>query len=206
MTGRLRRLIAALNSEKRGITGLETAIILIAFVVVASVFAYTILSAGIWSSQKAQETLYYGMKSAGGGLETRGSVVAVGNSTTQTVDFVIFTLGTTLSGAIDFTPPTDLDGDHLPDPDSQHITCIQYHSSQEVCYDLTYDTQLKGWGDGDYILETGEKFEVTVDLRGLLYPLRPYDTISLTVKPPTGSVMQIQRTLPSDIGQVICLY
>jgi flagellin-like protein len=35
------------ESSQRGITGLETAIILIAFVVVASVFAFTVLSTGI---------------------------------------------------------------------------------------------------------------------------------------------------------------
>ena len=39
-----------LTRNQRGITGLETAIILIAFVVVASVFAYTVLSAGIFSA------------------------------------------------------------------------------------------------------------------------------------------------------------
>jgi archaeal flagellin FlaB len=40
-----------LHRSQRGITGLETAIILIAFVVVASVFAYTVLSAGIFSAE-----------------------------------------------------------------------------------------------------------------------------------------------------------
>lgn len=35
--------------NQRGITGLETAIVLIAFVAVASVFAYTVLAAGIFS-------------------------------------------------------------------------------------------------------------------------------------------------------------
>ena len=44
--------------HEKGITGLETAIILIAFVVVAAVFAYTALSAGLFATQK----------SSGGGL------------------------------------------------------------------------------------------------------------------------------------------
>ncbi len=35
--------------QQRGITGIETAIILIAFVIVASVFAYVVLSAGLFS-------------------------------------------------------------------------------------------------------------------------------------------------------------
>ena len=43
---------------QRGITGLETAIILIAFVVVASVFAFTVLSTGIFSSERSKETVF----------------------------------------------------------------------------------------------------------------------------------------------------
>jgi flagellin FlaB len=65
-----------LNREK-GITGLETAIILIAFVVVAAVFAYTALSAGLFSTQKSQEAVYSGLKEAQSTLELRGGVIAV---------------------------------------------------------------------------------------------------------------------------------
>ncbi len=49
-----KKFLKTLRREERGITGLETAIILIAFVVIASIFAYTVLSAGIFSSQKGQ--------------------------------------------------------------------------------------------------------------------------------------------------------
>ena len=43
-----------LREDRRGITGLETAIVLIAFVVVASVFAFAVLSTGLLSSEKAK--------------------------------------------------------------------------------------------------------------------------------------------------------
>ena len=48
----------------RGITGLQTAIILIAFVVVASVFAFTVLSTGIFASERSKETVYAGLQEA----------------------------------------------------------------------------------------------------------------------------------------------
>ena len=38
--------VTGLHANQRGITGLETAIVLIAFVVVASVFAFAVLSTG----------------------------------------------------------------------------------------------------------------------------------------------------------------
>lgn len=43
-------------------SGLEAAIVLIAFVVVAAVFSYVMLGAGFFATQKAQEVTYSGMK------------------------------------------------------------------------------------------------------------------------------------------------
>jgi archaellin len=60
------------------VTGLETAIILIAFVVVASVFAFTVLSTGIFSAERGKETIHAGLRGARSSLELKGSVVAEG--------------------------------------------------------------------------------------------------------------------------------
>ena len=70
------KLGKAMHRDKRGITGLETAIILIAFVVVASVFAYTVLSAGIFSSERGKEAIHAGLEEARSSLEPRGSSLA----------------------------------------------------------------------------------------------------------------------------------
>ena len=51
----MRKLLRKIFERQQGITGIETAIILIAFVIVASVFAYVVLSAGLFSTQKAKE-------------------------------------------------------------------------------------------------------------------------------------------------------
>ena len=54
--------VAWLHANQRGITGLETAIVLIAFVVVASVFAFGVLSTGLISSEKSKETVLGGLE------------------------------------------------------------------------------------------------------------------------------------------------
>jgi len=72
-----------LGRDQRGITGLETAIILIAFVVVASVFAYTVLSAGIFSSEKGKEAVHAGLEQARGSMELVGSVKATSIAATS---------------------------------------------------------------------------------------------------------------------------
>ena len=64
--------------DQRGVTGLETAIILIAFVVVASVFAFTVLSTGIFSAERGKETVFAGLQEARGTIEPKGSVIANG--------------------------------------------------------------------------------------------------------------------------------
>ena len=75
---RFRTRIGPLAKGQRGVTGLETAIILIAFVVVASVFAFTVLSTGIFSAERGKETLFAGLKEAQGSLGMQGAVVANG--------------------------------------------------------------------------------------------------------------------------------
>ena len=45
------------SRNEHGITGLETAIVLIAFVVVAAVFAFVVLSTGLFSSERSKETV-----------------------------------------------------------------------------------------------------------------------------------------------------
>lgn len=64
--------------RQRGITGLETAIILIAFVVVSSVLAYTVLSVGLFSAQKGKEATHAGLDQAGNSMEIVGQVTARG--------------------------------------------------------------------------------------------------------------------------------
>ena len=67
-----------LAADQRGITGLETAIVLIAFVVVASVFAFTVLSTGLFTSKEAEKASRAAITSAEATMVRIGSVVAGG--------------------------------------------------------------------------------------------------------------------------------
>lgn len=77
----IRNQIKGLARGQRGITGLETAIVLIAFVVVSSVFAFAALSTGLFSSDKSKETIQAGLSEARGTLEVRGGVTATATLT-----------------------------------------------------------------------------------------------------------------------------
>lgn len=98
-----RRQLRRLAEDQSGITGLETAIVLIAFVVVAAVFAFTVLTTGLFTSEKAKETALKGVSSAGGSLELIGSVVAGGTNIGATCDNAVGPTNPPLAPII--TPP-----------------------------------------------------------------------------------------------------
>ncbi len=85
-----------MNSFKRnddGFTGLEAAIVLIAFVVVAAVFSYVVLGAGFFTSQKAQETVYKGVQQATTNILLKGSVYGTASVPSNGIDGINFTIG-----------------------------------------------------------------------------------------------------------------
>ena len=198
-----------INKEK-GITGLETAIILIAFVVVAAVFAYTALSAGLFSTQKSQEAVYSGLREAQSTLELRGGVIATANTTgaSGTVQTIKFTVGNVLGGdPIDFTIPTDAGGDGIADTGSSNVVVINYVDDDQAVDNLAWTITKLGNADSDSLLETNERFEITLtNLVGALNPdLTVKKTFNLEVLTPGGATLNIERTTPAWIDSIVNL-
>ncbi len=157
-------------AARRGVTGIETAIILIAFVVVATVFAFTVLSTGVFSAERSKETIYSGLESARSSLEPRGSFVAFrgahGSTPTNTIYKVSFIVVPSVSGeGVDLTPPytTDASG---TDPDivsnAEYRTVVSYTDQNQFLPDVPWTVSFIGNSDGDNFLEAGEKAEMTV--------------------------------------------
>jgi len=86
-----KNLFIKMMKGQKGITGLETAIILIAFVVVAAVFAYTVLSAGLFSTQKSQEAVYSGLEETQSTVVLKGGVIANGRAMLDSCDYTGWT-------------------------------------------------------------------------------------------------------------------
>ena len=199
--------------DQRGITGVETAIILIAFVVVASVFAYTILSAGIFSSEKGKEAIYAGIEQARGSVEVIGGVIlkdtgAPANSTSgdDQIDEVVFTVANALDGeSIDLTTMVDSDGDgDLSDETGQtHSTIISYIDATQRVDDIAWTNTNVGKTDGDMLLEPGEKMRISVNVSQLSLPLGANTQFTIEMKPDRGSAVVIERRTPPVIDNVI---
>jgi len=220
---------------QRGITGLETAIILIAFVVVASVFAFTVLSTGIFASERSKETVFAGIQDAQSSIEPRGSVVAykgLVNGSTSTVFKVAFIISNAIAGEpVDLTADFTSDG-LTTDPDTvsgaESLTVISYIDNNQILNDVPWTVSWLGANDGDDLLEDNEKAEITVWLLnrdnsvtigtadsatymtsgGMTSSntvLTTNDKWTIEMKPPTGAVLNIRRTLPSQFDTVMDL-
>ena len=197
MISKIKNALKTLQRGERGITGMETAIILIAFVVVASVFAYTVLSAGMFSSQSSQEAVYSGLEESRSPLSLHGFVVGKTNAAATDLDYLIFSVQNALDGeGIDMTGTSG----------GNNVVVIDYHSSTEVEEGLTFTATQVGWGDSDSILEPGEVFEVTVTLTAITETIDEYDTFTVELKPPRGSVLKLERTIPSNMDKVMILH
>ncbi|MBN4064327.1 hypothetical protein JYU04_01175 [Dehalococcoides mccartyi] len=154
--------------SQKGITGLETAIVLIAFVVVASVFAFTILSAGVFSSEANKQTIHAGLKETRTRLRQAGSAFAFSGyvGTTRAVHKIVFIAQNSLAGEpVDLTAPYSAD-DSGTDPDivvgASSATIISYADENQRLSDVPWSAVFIGNNNGDLLLEDGEKAEVTV--------------------------------------------
>jgi flagellin FlaB len=194
MTSKLKRLLR----DEGGITALETAIILIAFVVVASVFAFTILSAGTFSTERGREAIYAGLEQVSSSMEVVGAVVAESNGTN--VITVTFTLASVAGGSGVNITDTVTGG-------TNNVVVMSYLDDSTYNNELAWSMSWVTRGDSDDLLEEGELAEIQVVLNSAAngITLGANTEFKLEVKPPQGGVLPILRTTPPSLDTVMSL-
>lgn len=183
-----------LHRGQRGMSGLETAIILIAFVTVASVLAYSVLSAGIFSAERGKATVYQGLESASATMEVTGSVLGLSPNSTTELEMVQFDVSLTIA-------------DEAVDMDAVIINW----------FDKNYEVMLGGsdWSSqittgsaerGETnMMEQDEVHEILVTVPASAN-IGTYEQFTIQVIPPTGATLTIKRTTPGAIDNVMDLY
>ena len=197
------KTLKKLHNDQTGASALETAIILIAFVVVASVFAFTILSAGSASTEQSEESIYAGLKNVQSSMTTKGAIIAkegTGDSADK-VGSVVFTVSLASGGE-----PVNMDATA-----TSNVIVIDYRDSTQAFSDLTW-TMTPIVNDSDNLLEANEQFQITVTIgaggtklggAGAWTQLGANTEFTLEVKPPTGAVLSINGTTPYVIEPVM---
>jgi flagellin-like protein len=112
-----------------GFTGLEAAIVLIAFVVVAAVFSYAVLGAGFFTSQTAQATVHTGVMVASSSVEPVGNIYGIKDAANNYLDYVNVTIALSAGDSpIDISSMvvsyTDANGGHNGD--------VKFHAGPDL--------------------------------------------------------------------------
>ncbi len=194
-----------LRNEK-GFTGLEAAIVLIAFVTVAAVFSYILLGAGFFATQKSQEVVHTGVKQATSSMELVGAVVATGNTSAGNITNVTFTLQLAAGGQ-----PIDLNKTLITVlvPADGKFAELAYEKNSSTLdkakeYYVRWVYSLQGSNPDDY-LEEYEKAEITIYLSDADFDINPNDNFVIEVKPPIGATYPIELKAPPSIDKVMVL-
>ena len=178
--------------DRRGITGLETAIVLIAFVVVAAVFAFAVLSTGLLSSEQAKETVLGGLSETAASLALRGSVIGNDTGTDGDIDSVVFQV----TNASQTGEGVNLASSGT---ESAIVTYIDNNQAVNLSSSAWEATWLVGSGN---LLDPGERVEIKVTLTGLSTLLGTSTQFKIEVKPTKGATLIVERTTPAELKLV----
>ena len=193
-------------------TGLEAAIVLIAFVVVAAVFSYVMLGAGFFATQEAQRTVHTGSQQASTSLEIIGNIYGIAPSATaDNLKSIKFTVGNTAGGT-----PLDIS--------QMLVTFVCGDVSIVIPFDATNSkvssTESAGSGDIDadkwgvnatyndistpnHLLESGEQFVLQINFPDdAANKLTPNTRFSVNLQPALGAAFPIKKTVPATINKV----
>src|SRR5208337_752166 len=80
------------RKRSRGIVGIEAAIVLIAFVVIAASFAYVVINMGFFATQETKSTINRGIQEATSSLEIDGFVTGMTNSSNVAITYLAIPL------------------------------------------------------------------------------------------------------------------
>jgi flagellin FlaB len=211
MVNKFNRFCKGLHRGQKGITGLETAIILIAFVTVASVLAYSVLSAGIFSSEKGKAAVYEGLDQATSSMQLRGDVLALSSNGT-TVDEIQFTVASVLQDApVDMTDAATVTNGTWSAATGKNSVVVNFNDSGTEVPNILWTKALVGAERGTAdMLDANEAMVVTVKIPAgavmLTAATAPYSTFTLQIVPPKGAAITITRTLPGVISSVMDLH
>ncbi len=186
-----------MRKNEDGFTGLEAAIVLIAFVVVAAVFSYVVLGAGFFTTQKSQQVVHSGVTQAASNIVVDPTVYGIGADDNTTVGQIMFTVRLAAGGV-----PIDVPK-----------TVMTFSTASATPYMLNY-TSSGGEGtwyifaqspssNGNDLLESGEAFTIIAQPKVNITPREMFD---LQIAPEVGASLPLEKTVPAAVTATTLLY
>ncbi|MCA1916272.1 flagellin [Methanospirillum hungatei] len=159
--------------KEAAFSGLEAAIVLIAFVVVAAVFSYVMLGAGFFATQKSQEVTYSGIKQSTSNLVLDGQLYGTMSGSPSALTTIKFYLAIPEGGQ-----PQKLS-------DVSFLLTVNNGAVNDVKSSATFNPSTD-------VLAAGDRVQVT--LASLSGP-QAGGSFTLEIKPKVGASTLVAKTL-----------
>ncbi|MEM3055209.1 MAG: archaellin/type IV pilin N-terminal domain-containing protein, partial [Candidatus Bathyarchaeia archaeon] len=197
---------------RKGIVGVEAAIVLIAFLIIAAALSYVVINMGFYTTQKTKETMQTGLDESLTALQLDGVVTARTNATSSHILYVLVPVKLSAGrGAVDLSSSSVVVSVYLPNATLMNI----YQGANPETTDVTWDAlnttlalednQAKFAiynDDGDSLLESNEKAFLLIRLNSTDSEtmLGEYETIKIEVRTAKGSALTVVRTAPGGLA------
>ena len=193
---------------RRGMLGVEAAIILIAFVIVAAAFSFMVVNMGLFATQRGRDTITQGLQEASTPLTLDGTIIVKGNGTSVT-DIVIplKTLGVKYVPMANETTVVSLRvGNHTAYSNIYNgigTTSPRGKKFDELISELDGSTTAKLFienSDGDDSLSAKEKGLLIIHLNGTDVADKR-QTVFIEIRPEKGAPLTIEFVVPSELQE-----
>jgi len=213
-----------LFKDKKGFTGLEAAITLIAFITVAAVFSYILLGAGFFSTQKGQEVVHTGVQQVSASVEIIGSIIGYGNTSSNYLNGTTLTIQLAAGGqpidlnktVITVSSPVHGWSVDLKYARANSIDDLKNNATGEY-YAVYWVTNVNDPGNpagADNYLEEYEKAQIYINFEEIYSTLegtytnpqlKPNEVFLIEIKPPMGATYPIELKVPPTIDPTMVL-
>jgi flagellin FlaB len=202
-----------LFKSRKGIVGVEAAIVLIAFLIIAAALSYVVINMGFYTTQKTKETMQTGLDESLTALQLDGVVTARTNASSSEILYVLVPVKLSAGrGSVDLSTSSVVVSVYLPNATLMNI----YQGANPSATDVTWDALNTTLGlndneakfaiyndDGDTVLESNEKAFLLIrldstDAEGML---GEYESIKIEVRTAKGSALTIIRTAPGGLDE-----
>jgi len=199
------RILTAVLRQKRGIVGIEAAIVLIAFVVIAAAFAYVVINMGFYSAQQAKSTIDKGIQEATSALTLDGFIIGLTNGTDLQYLAIPLKLAVGRS-EVDMANDTvvvSILGDDFALSDIYDTVAVSTDSNLTALMTGTTAAKAKCYifnddGNGDTLLKQNEKAYMVINLSAG-YVLGSYSKVKVEIRTSRGAALMIQRDIPGGL-------
>lgn len=196
---------------RRGLTGLETAIILVAFVITSTAFAYVVMNMGFISAEQAQNVISGSMEEASSALQLDSDIIGTFDNNTDAAEDICLVKAVFYVSLGPGGSAIDMDNDQV-------VITYSNPRSHGVVYDgnTAATTVTVITGDADTILEEGERFKIAIDFTAIdkdtMDPAQgsmpdvythPYEKITIEIQPTQGGILRINRRIPQVTNAVM---